>query len=128
MVDHATPNLPSRSFTATVTFYSRLGFSVVFQDSGWPILERGGVVLEFFHYADLDPATSSFGACLRLDDADAFYAQCQTAGVPETTVGWPRIHRPRLEAFGMRIGALLDPDGSLLRLVQNHETRKDVTP
>ena len=122
MVDHATPNLPSRSFAATVTFYARLGFSVVFQDSGWLILERDGVVLEFFPHADLDPATSSFGACLRLDDVDAFYTHCQGAGIPETMVGWPRLHRPRLEASGMRIGALLDPDGSLLRLVQNPHT------
>ena len=128
MVDHATPNLPSRGFAATVTFYAPLGFSVAFQDSGWLILKRDGVMLEFFPYADLDPATSSFGACLRLDDVDAFYTDCHTAGIPETTVGWPRIHRPRLEPSGMRIGALLDPDGSLLRLVQNPHTRKVVTP
>ena len=122
MVNHATPNLPSRSFPVTVTFYSRLGFPVVFQDSGWLILERDGVVLEFFPHADLVPATSSFGACLRMDEVDAFHAECLTAGVPETTVGWPRVHRPRLEPSGMRIGALLDPDGSLLRLVQNPHT------
>ncbi|MBB1514327.1 hypothetical protein H5399_17230 [Tessaracoccus sp. MC1627] len=119
MADHATPNLPSRDLEATVDFYGRLGFTVLFQDSGWLILERRGLVLEFFPDGELDPAASSFGACLRLDDVDAFYTACLGAGIPETTIGWPRLHRPRLEASGLRIGALIDPDGSLLRLVQN---------
>ena len=119
MVDHATPNLPSRSFDVTIEFYETLGFMIVFQNSGWLILGRQGLILEFFPYPGLDPATSSFGSCLRLDDVDAFYSQCRGAGIPETTVGWPRVHPPVHQASGMRIGALLDPDGSLLRLVQN---------
>ncbi len=122
MVDHATPNLPSRSFDATITFYAALGFMIVFRDSGWLILGRDGLILEFFPYPDLVPGTSSFGSCLRLDDLDAFYGRCRNAGIPETTVGWPRIQPPAREASGMRIGALLDPDGSLLRLVQNADT------
>jgi catechol 2,3-dioxygenase-like lactoylglutathione lyase family enzyme len=122
MVDHATPNLPSRDFDATITFYAALGFGLVFRDSGWLILRRGGLVLEFFPFAELDPATSSFGACLRLDDLGAFYGECQRAGIPGTTLGWPRIEPPRKDSSGLRIGALLDPDGTLLRLVQNPET------
>jgi catechol 2,3-dioxygenase-like lactoylglutathione lyase family enzyme len=119
MVDHATPNLPSRSFEATVWFYAALGFRVVFRDRGWLILSRGGLVLEFFPDSELDPATSSFGSCLHLDDLDGFYRECRAAGLPETTMGWPRIEPPRPESSGLRIGALLDPDGSLLRLIQN---------
>jgi hypothetical protein len=34
-------------------------------------------------------------------------------------VGWPRLRPPRVEDSGMRIGYLVDPDGNLLRLVQN---------
>ena len=119
MVDHATPNLPSRSFDATVAFYSGLGFTPVFRDEDWLILSRGGLFLEFFPYPDIDPATSSFGSCLRLDDVDTFYAQCRERGIAETTMGWPRVQPPRIESSGLRIGALLDPDGTLLRLVQN---------
>lgn len=121
MVDHATPNLPSRDFDSTIAFYQRLGFAVSYRDPGWMILVRGGLILEFFPYPDVDPATTSAGSCLRLDDVDAFYGQCAAAGIAETTVGWPRIHPPRIEASGMRIGALVDPDGTLLRLVQNPE-------
>ncbi len=119
MVDRATPNLPSRSFAATIRFYAALGFTPVFRDPGWLILGRGDLLLEFFPHSGLDPATSSFGSCLRLDDLDAFYAECRQAGIPETNHGWPRLHPPEPEASGLRIGALLDPDGSLLRLIQN---------
>ncbi|MBC2660891.1 hypothetical protein H7F50_03935 [Novosphingobium flavum] len=118
MADHATPNLPSRDFTATAAFYAALGFGESWRDGGWMILERGGLTLEFFPYPDLDPAQSSFGCCLRLDDVTAFCAVIEAAGVPETTVGWPRFHRPRREAWGGWVGALIDPDGTLLRLVQ----------
>lgn len=119
MADRATPNLPARDFSATAAFYAALGFTEQYRDEGWLILVRDSVVLEFFPYADLDPAASGFSCCLRLDDVDAFFAVCRGTGLPETTVGRPRIHRPVIEASGLRIGALIDPDGTLLRLVQN---------
>lgn len=83
------------------------------------ILRRGDVVLEFFPHPELDPATSWFSCCLRLDDLGEFYSVCLAANIPETSVGAPRLHAPRLEASGLRIGALIDPDGTLLRLIQN---------
>ena len=119
MVDQATPNLPSRDLQATSAFYARLGFTERYRDAGWMILGRGNVTLEFFTFADLDPATSSFSCCLRLDDVDAFFQTCTAAGLPVTTRGWPRLHPPKLEASGLRIGALIDPDATLLRLIQN---------
>ncbi len=68
MPDAATPNLPSRDFAATSAFYDRLGFSEAYRDEGWMILIRGEVMLEFFPFPGLDPAESSYGCCLRLDD------------------------------------------------------------
>ena len=53
------------------------------KDRGWMILQRGGLQLEFFPYPDLDPATSSFGCCLRLDDLDAMVALVNAAGAEE---------------------------------------------
>lgn len=119
MTDHATPNLPSSDFEATAQFYGRLGFTASYRDEGWMILTRGGLTVEFFPWPDVDPATSNISCCLRLDDVDAFYAVCRAAGLPETPRGWPRIHPPRREDSGLRIGALIDPDGTLLRLVGN---------
>lgn len=117
MPDRATPNLPSRDFDATERFYAALGFERGWRDAGWMVLRRGPMVIEFFRYPDLDPGASSFGCCLRLDDVEAFFAVVLAAGVPETTTGWPRAHRPRPEAWGGRVGALIDRDGSLLRLI-----------
>jgi hypothetical protein len=119
MVNRATPNLPSRDLEATWAFYDRLGFAQEYQDTGWLILARDGVTLEFFPFTDLDPATSSFGCCLRLDDVDTFFRTCAEAGLPVTTHGWPRLQAPKMEKSGLRIGALVDLDGSLLRLIAN---------
>ena len=118
MADRATPNLPSRDFAATSKFYAALGFVETWRDAGWMILERGGLILEFFPHPDLDPATSGFSCCLRLDDVDAFYAVCLATGLPETHRGWPRLHPPKVEPWGGRVGALIDPDCTLLRLIQ----------
>ena len=116
-MDRATPNLPSRDFTVTADFFGRLGFTRTYRSDGWMILERGALLLEFFPFPGLDPAVSSFGACLRLDDVDAFHAVCAAAGVPDRRTGWPRLHPPVRESWGGRVGALIDPDGTLFRLV-----------
>lgn len=118
-MNRATPNLPSRDFDSTVGFYGDLGFSVQYRAEGWMILERDGMSLEFFPYPDLDPMTSSFGCCLRLDDVDAFHADCLAAGIKDKRRGQPRVHPPRQEDSGLRIGYLIDPDGTVLRLVGN---------
>jgi catechol 2,3-dioxygenase-like lactoylglutathione lyase family enzyme len=119
MTDHATPNLSARDFDATLKFYGSLGFETSYRDDGWMILERGTITLEFFRYPDLDPAASAFGACLRLDDADAFVETCLLVGVPDRRIGWPRLHPIVRENWGGRVGALIDPDGSLLRVIDN---------
>ena len=119
MSDHATPNLPSRDFENTSRFYTALGFAEVWRDKGWMILKRGNLTLEFFPHPQLDPLTSWFSCCLRLDDLDSFYSTCKDAGLPEGRKGQPRLHPPRVESWGGRIGALIDPDGTLVRLIQN---------
>ncbi len=118
-MDHATPNLPARDFEATSRFYAALGFAEGWRDDGWMILKRGDLTLEFFPFADLDPLTTSFGCCLRLDDLDAFYAECIAVGLPEQRCGQPRLHPPRLEDSVKTIAYLVDPDGTLVRLIQN---------
>ena len=118
MVDRASPNLPARDFDATAGFYERLGFVTGYRDEGWMILERGPLLIEFFHHPALDPADSWFSCCLRLDDLDGFYAECRAAGLPETKTGAPRLHPPEKTEWGGRMGALIDLDGTLVRLIQ----------
>ena len=118
-MDDATPNLPSRDFEATSQFYQRLGFKQGWRDDGWMILKRGSLTLEFFPHADLNPAESWFSCCLRVDDLADLYAVCKAAGLPEQSCGWPRLHPPQREDSGLRIAYMVDPDGTLLRLIQN---------
>jgi len=121
VTDIATPNLPSRDFERTYQFYRALGFEQSWRDAGWMILRKAGMVLEFFPHPDLEPSTSWFSCCLRLHDVDAFFEAALAAGIAESTTGFPRVHRPRKEAWGGLVGALIDIDGTLVRLVQAGE-------
>jgi hypothetical protein len=119
LTDHATPNLPAIDFEATSQFYQMLGFVQGWRDDGWMILTRGSITLEFFPFPELSPGESSFSCCLRLDDLATFYEMCKSSGIPERCWGWPRLHSPQKEESGLTIGALIDPNGTLLRLIQN---------
>lgn len=119
MADAATPNLPARDFAATSAFYAKLGFAVDYRSGGWMILSRGNVTLEFFPYPDLDPYQSSFSCCIRLDDLEAMMAQVRTSGVSDARQGIPRYHPAAPDPSGLTIAYLIDPDGTLLRLIQN---------
>lgn len=116
--DRALPVLPSRSFAATIAFYGSFGF-VGSGDDGWLILRRGTVQLEFFEAPETDPASSGAMCVLRVADVDALVADIRAAGVPEATMGFPRLHPVRREASGFRIGYLVDVDGTQLNLVED---------
>ena len=118
MPDVATPNLPSRDFDETSRFYGSLGFAETWRDGGWMIMKRGDLLVEFFRHPDFDPDTSAFGSCFRMKDVTSFYREVLAAGVPEQASGRPSAHPPKREAWGGLVGAVIDPDGSLLRLVQ----------
>jgi len=119
MTDRAVPNLPSRDFDATVAFYRGFGFEQDYRDEGWLILRRGDLTLEFFPFADLDPATSSFMCSIRVDDVDELYRRITSAGVVEKTVGFPRLHPVATQPSGLRIGNLIDIDGTQVNLIEN---------
>lgn len=119
MADRAVPNLPSRDFAATVSFYGGFGFEPAYRDDGWLILRRGELQLEFFSFADLVPEESSFMCSIRVDDVDELYRQIAQSGVVETTVGHPRLHPVRVQSWGQRAGFLIDLDGTQLHLIEN---------
>jgi hypothetical protein len=114
--DRITANLPAIDFEATEAFYTKLGFETVFADSGWMILARGPLEIELFPYPDLDPSQSSFSACVRVADLDGLYTDWLAAGLPGA--GIPRMTPPKLEPFGLRMFALVDLNGSLLRCIE----------
>ena len=69
--------------------------------------------------ADSRVSRMTFSCCLRLDELSRFYAACQATGLREAHSGIPRLVPPRTEASGLLIAYMVDPDGSLIRLVQN---------
>jgi catechol 2,3-dioxygenase-like lactoylglutathione lyase family enzyme len=124
MPDRAVPNLPSRDFDATVSFYRRFGFEVDYRDGGWLILRRGGIVLEFFLAPEIDPYASWSMCSIRIDDLDAMYAAIRRAGVPERTRGIPRLVPIALQEWGQRAGFLIDVDGTQLHLIEDTGRRE----
>ena len=119
MTDRATANLPARSMDETAAFYGKLGFDAVFKDDSWMILRRGALELEFFPFPDLDPRESSFSACVRVDNLDLLFTDFTTAALPSDHCSIPRLTPPKLEPFGLRMFALIDLNGSLLRCIGN---------
>ena len=117
-----TANLPSRDFDKTVAFYGNLGFAVAFRGDGWLILNRGPLELEFFPHPHLVPADSWSSACIRLDDIDAAHAEFSAAGLPTDPKAIPRITGPVQQPDTPRFFAVIDPDGSLLRVLENEVT------
>ena len=122
-MDRATANLPSRDLDRTEAFYKALGFETGFKDDGWMIMRRGTVEIEFFPHAELDPRTSCFSACFRVDDLDALYAAFSAAALSKECWSIPRIDEPETKPWGMRMFHVVDLDGSLLRCIDNETTR-----
>ena len=83
------------------------------------IMSRGDLELEFFPHPDISPSSSWFSACVRVADLDGLHRAWSVAGLP--TQGIPRMTEPRDEPFGLRMFALVDPNGSLIRCLQFSE-------
>jgi catechol 2,3-dioxygenase-like lactoylglutathione lyase family enzyme len=117
--DRITANLPSRDFSTTEAFYAALGFAALYKSDEWMILTRGPLMVEFFHHPDVDPLTSWFSACIRVDDLDSLYADFLAADLPEDDRTKLRLSPPEKRPGIPRMFALVDADGSLLRCLQN---------
>lgn len=114
-----TANLPSRDFDATERFYATLGFVTEFRNAGWMILSWNGMTVEFFPHPDLDPGTSCFSACLRLPEIDTLHAAWRDAtDITDDRRAIPRLTAPFTLADAPRMFALVDPDGSLWRVLE----------
>lgn len=116
--DTAIPQLPSRSMERTIDFYRRLGFDgeIVSSANDYAIADRGSLEIHFFLHDSLAPNESAFGCYLRVNNVDALYAEFSAVGLPG--VGIPRIIALEDKPWGMREFAIVDEDGSLIRVGQ----------
>ncbi len=119
--DRAIPLLPSRSLAATFAFYQRLGFTGEVMAMGtYAVLERGDLELHFFLHHDLQPEQSHFQCYLRVGDARALHREFSTAALPAH--GIPRLTAIEAKPWGMLEFALVDPEGTLVRVGEPLET------
>ena len=116
--DLAIPTLPSRSISATVAFYKRLGFEGGAHEFNreYAILKRGSIEVHFFTHRQLVPAESSAGCYLRVVDVESVYRAFSKSELPRT--GQPRMDVLEDKPWGLREFAIVDPDGNLLRIGQ----------
>lgn len=121
MADRITANLPSRDFAATEAFYHRLGFRTGFRGEGWMILQRGPLELEFFPHPGLDKYSSWFSACVRVDAVEPLLAEWQALGLSDDPAAIPRLTGMFKLPGVPRMFALVDEDGSLLRVLDNKD-------
>ena len=118
--DRITANLPSRDFAATEAFYAALGFQPAFRDDGWMILTRGPLEVEFFPWPALDPFSSSrLGLCSRRSIWTRCWPNGADSGLSPDPRAIPRLTGVVKQPGVPRMFALVDPDGSLLRVLEN---------
>jgi catechol 2,3-dioxygenase-like lactoylglutathione lyase family enzyme len=106
MFQRAAPIFAVRDVGVALTFYARLGFDVRTYTSGdYGFATRDGVEIHLGRVADLDRNRAS--AYVHVVDADAVAAEWRTAGA--------EVHGPQDTEWGQHEGALVDPDGNIIR-------------
>lgn len=118
-LDRITANLPSRNFDETAAFYGKLGFTPLYRDDGWMILQRPPLEVEFFSHPDLVPGESWHSACIRVDDLDGLRAEWSAQDLPDDPMARPRDLAVVGGDGAPCFFAMIDCDGSLLRCIDN---------
>ena len=113
----ACPILPAKDLGATRSYYEALGFEVQGDiREGYMLMTRGPWELHFFYHPEVKPEDSLAGVYMRGVDVDALCAEW--AKVELSRAGIPRLIGAQDKPWGMREFALIDPNGTLLRIGQ----------
>lgn len=116
--DTVAPILPARDLAETRAFYERLGFETA---GWWPqalggyaILARGAIEMHFFAFPEIVPHGSYAQCYWRVKDVDALHAEFVRLGLSPD--GIPRLSAVEDKPWGTREFALVDPNGTLVRV------------
>lgn len=117
MMETTAPILPARNFDETSNFYQKIGFRETGRwEEGYMIMVRDKVELHFFPHPELDPDTSHHMSYIRTNVVDDLSDELMALGLPEA--GIPRINPAEDKPWEMREMAVIDPNGTLLRIGQ----------
>jgi catechol 2,3-dioxygenase-like lactoylglutathione lyase family enzyme len=106
MLERAAPILPVRDVDAALAFYARLGFDVRrYAGDDYGFASRDGVQIHLGGLAGGEHHRAS--AYVYVADAGAVADEWRAAGA--------EVHGPRDTEWGQYEGALVDPDGNVLR-------------
>src|SRR5262245_5820067 len=101
------PIFPVRDLDVSLAYYARLGFTTrAYEGGGYGFAEADdvqihlGVVTNFAEHGHAS-------AYLFVDDADVVATRWKAAGVD--------VHRPQDTEWGQHEGAVVDPDGNVIR-------------
>jgi predicted enzyme related to lactoylglutathione lyase len=105
-MERIAPIFAVRDLAVAMDFYERLGFAVRrYPGGGYGFASRRGIEIHLGVVPDGDRRTSS--AYLFVDDADRVAADWESAGAD--------VHPPEDTEWGQHEGALVDPDGNVIR-------------
>lgn len=100
------PIFAVRDLDAAMAHYQRMGFEVrAYEGGGYGFATRDGIEIHLGMVPEDDRRTGS--AYLWVDDADEVAAAWRCAGV--------EVHPPEDTEWGQHEGAVVDPDGNVLR-------------
>lgn len=109
------PILPVHNLDEARAFYAKAGFAPWFNGRwNYEIVSRGHLVIHFVENRELIPGQNESSCYWRVKDADRFYSELRTLGLP--SAGIPRLTAPEDKPWGMREFALVDPSGNLIRI------------
>jgi catechol 2,3-dioxygenase-like lactoylglutathione lyase family enzyme len=106
VMERISPIFAVRDLAVAMEFYRRLGFNVrAYAGGGYGFASWHGLEIHLGVVPDDDRRTSA--AYLFVDDADSLTAAWRSAGV--------EVHPPQDTEWGQHEGALVDPDGNIIR-------------
>jgi predicted enzyme related to lactoylglutathione lyase len=107
-IKRAAPIFPVRDLSASFAHYQRLGVHTrEYEGGGYGYVTRDGIEIHLGVAPDIGPAGAKHSAYLWVDDADALAQEWGATGA--------EIHMPEATEWGQHEGALVDPDGNVLR-------------
>ena len=106
MFERIAPIFRIHDLERALAFYAQLGFDVrAYEGGGYGFATREGIEIHLGTVAGDDTHRAS--AYLHVADADALAAEWRAAGA--------EVHGPQDTEWGRHEGALVDPDGNVIR-------------